>query len=178
MNRLALFVSAVALLSASAAYGADLSGMKDNSGIPAATVNWSGLYAGINGGYAWDGYTEDASNAMFGGQLGVNVQRGNAVFGVETDLGWLNTDGDFHLGTVRGRVGIAMGNALVYGTGGYAYAGGCSGCFVDGWVAGTGAEYKLGNGLSLGAEWQHVELMPADPADVFKLKLNVSVAPF
>jgi outer membrane immunogenic protein len=81
-------------------------------------------------------------NGLFGGQLGYNWQKGAIVFGVEADGAWANFDahntanpaglGDYFkrgseidfLGTVRGRVGLAYENVLVYVTGGVAFADG------------------------------------------------------
>ena len=68
--------------------------------------NWTGFYAGINGGYArgqsrWDDPAAGASSGNFnisggsiGGQLGYNWQSGPVVFGIETDADWMNVKGD------------------------------------------------------------------------------------
>jgi outer membrane immunogenic protein len=73
-----------------------------------------------------------------GGQIGYNMQIGRFVFGLEADaaytdykksvgvIGATGAQSNFstdlsYLGTVRGRVGIAMDRVLVYGTGGFAY---------------------------------------------------------
>ena len=73
-----------------------------------------------------------------GGQIGYNYQTGSFVFGVETDFqgagisnsvtGTTANGFDFTskesidwFGTARGRLGFAVGNALLYGTGGFAY---------------------------------------------------------
>jgi outer membrane immunogenic protein len=183
MRNMKTFAAAVALLGASAgiASAADLytGGSKDGAGT---AVNWTGIYAGINGGYFW----QDAGisdNGIVGGQVGVNIQRGNIVFGVETDLDAVTTAGDVYIGTVRGRLGVAADHWLFYGTGGYAYAGAnCSGCTADGWVAGGGVEYKFDKNWSLKTEYQHVELstsggdLPA--ADAIKFGVNFAVTSF
>jgi outer membrane immunogenic protein len=172
--------AAVALLaSAGIASAADLytGGSKDGAGT---AVNWTGIYAGINGGYFW----QDAGisdNGIIGGQIGVNIQRGNIVFGVETDLDAVTTAGDVYIGTVRGRLGVAADHWLFYGTGGYAYAG-AGAEFADGWVAGGGVEYKFDKNWSAKAEYQHVELstsggdLPA--ADAIKFGVNFAVTSF
>ena len=50
-------------------------------------VNWSGLYVGVNGGYGWSRTpTCHPAGAFGGGQIGYNFQRGNIVFGIETDI--------------------------------------------------------------------------------------------
>ena len=46
----------------------------------------SGLYFGANGGSINDTSSDSTSNGFGGGQLGYNIQRGNIVFGVETDI--------------------------------------------------------------------------------------------
>jgi outer membrane immunogenic protein len=106
--------------------------------------NWSGFYAGINGGYgwgssSWDGLGAptgdfDVSGGVIGGTLGVNYQISQAVFGLEGDLDWSNIRGttvtncplgcqtrNDWLGTVRGRAGIAFDRFLPYVTGGVAF---------------------------------------------------------
>lgn len=116
---------------------------------PVAVVyNWTGIYAGINGGVGWDrlnwtnavGITTGdftGSGWLFGGTLGANWQMpGTAiVLGVEGDWSWANVKGTATptcagtcetdvqwLATIRGRVGYAFDRVLVYGTAGAAFA--------------------------------------------------------
>jgi outer membrane immunogenic protein len=129
------------------ANAADLDGYKD--GPAYVGVNWSGFYAGVNGGYASDAWNRNGGmedNGGFGGgQIGYNWQgRSNLVLGVETDfegsaidnsragtITWSagGIDSDIHhraidyFGTVRGRIGYAFGPVLPYFTGGFAYGG-------------------------------------------------------
>ncbi len=75
-----------------------------------------------------------------GGTVGINWQAGSLVYGLETDISWLSNQTSFvdpngainnfypsatnrlnFLGTVRGRLGLAVDNTLVYGTAGFAY---------------------------------------------------------
>ncbi len=121
-----------------------------------------------------------------GGQAGYNLQTGSFVFGVETDFqgaglnnsvtGTTAGGTDFTsqqnidwFGTVRGRLGLAFGNTLVYGTGGFAYGnvnqraiyGGdafASNTTQTGYVAGGGIEYKFTPAWSLKAEYQYIDL--------------------
>ena len=103
---------------------------------------WHGLYLGAQAGYRWSSTAIDGWNApalrqgglQLGGRLGYNMQLGFLVFGVESDLmlGSASTGStqpsaslvmrDSCGGTVRGRAGVAFGQALVYGTGGAAVA--------------------------------------------------------
>ena len=103
---------------------------------------WNGLYLGAQAGYRWSSTAIDGWNApamrqgglQLGGYFGYNVHVGFLVFGVESDvmLGSATTSStlssaslamrDSWGGTVRGRAGVAFGQALVYGTGGAAVA--------------------------------------------------------
>jgi len=67
--------------------------------------SWTGLYAGVNGGYAWgqsswsdptvgaDSGRFNTSGGLVGGQLGYNWQTGALVLGIETDADWMNVKG-------------------------------------------------------------------------------------
>lgn len=100
------------------------------------------LAAGFAPGLALERRLE-ASGFIGGAQIGVGVQRGAFVLGLEGDLGWADLDrrknaaasagfatpsfepvrADLDLlGTARGRAGIALGRFLVYGTAGIAAA--------------------------------------------------------
>jgi outer membrane immunogenic protein len=106
--------------------------------------NWTGFYAGINGGWGFGnsswadnlGSTGDfdTSGAMVGGTIGYNWQNGPVVFGVETDLAWTDIDGTTSetcplecktgngwLGTARGRLGYAVDRWMPFVSGGAAY---------------------------------------------------------
>src|SRR5258708_308709 len=62
--------------------------------------NWSGPYAGINGGFGWGSSTWngipatfDPNGGMFGGQIGYNWQFGAWVTGLEGDADWTDIRG-------------------------------------------------------------------------------------
>ena len=139
-------------------------------------TTWAGFYAGIHAGSSfgdeltltYDGFAPDDkydvdSAFLAGVHVGYNWQKSaNWVFGVEAALSVLNdelqeielTD---YLASIRGRVGYAMGNSLLYGTAGVAFLG-HSDDYVDvvdaddvavGFVVGGGLEHKLTSNLSL-----------------------------
>jgi outer membrane immunogenic protein len=106
--------------------------------------NWTGFYAGINGGWGFGnskwrdnlGSTGDfdVSGGLVGGTLGYNWQNGPMVYGVETDLQWSDIHGTTNatcplgcktenswFGTARGRLGYAVDRWMPYVTGGLAY---------------------------------------------------------
>lgn len=139
----------------------------------ASVYNWTGFYLGIVGGGAWeDANSPRMQGGFVGGTAGYNWQTGNVVFGVEADGAWADVNASAAgavvvpglgviplsvtsktdaLGTVRGRIGWAVNNVLLYGTGGYAWidnkitatAGGLSvsdSKFHSGWTVGAGVE--------------------------------------
>lgn len=125
-------------------------GLKDGP-VPAVySYNWTGPYIGASvgavawGHESWRFTSNNASveglgfaGALVGGQVGYNIQQGQTVVGIEADYGWTNahggkscpnaffftceveTDG---VGSVAGRLGLAMGRALFYGKGGVAFS--------------------------------------------------------
>jgi outer membrane immunogenic protein len=116
---------------------------------PVPVFTWTGVYLGVNGGYAfgdsnWSapglGSTGNFSTdgGLFGGTVGANYQWGAFVLGIEADADWANLSGSSSsvpagcnmfacqtqsgwLATVRGRAGYAFDRVLVYGTGGAAF---------------------------------------------------------
>jgi outer membrane immunogenic protein len=176
---LKLGVAAVALsIGSGAAMAADF-GAPAAPAVPAPAYNpafsWTGAYAGILAGYGWanfrDGGTTGAG-AIAGGYLGYNVQTpDNWVYGIEADGMWsgiagnnFNSDRINYLSTVRGRLGYAFGDFLLYGTGGVAVAGvttndGASASQTHvGWVAGAGVEAALTSNVVARVEYNYVGL--------------------
>jgi outer membrane immunogenic protein len=144
----------------------------------AAINNWSGFYLGAMGGYAKeDAAFAPVSGGFAGGTIGYNWQTGPVVFGLEADAAWadLNSTATIpglvtasakvqDLGTVRGRVGYAFDQVLLYGTGGYAWADtklsatvlGLSASeshVLNGWAAGAGVEVMFAPKWSVKAEY-------------------------
>jgi len=101
-------------------------------GIPGGAFNPASTFRGANS-------SASVSGGTVGGFVGYNYQLGRLVLGVESDAAWtsIKTSSAFSgsplgpqyttstkadmFGTVRGRVGYAFDNVLVYGTGGLAY---------------------------------------------------------
>jgi len=159
------------------------SGYFDATGIPAIAasgdgqVSPSGFVGGVTGGFNW--------------------QHGGAVFGLEADYDSLNADDSrsasatypccapsaftvtentkaSNLFTVRGRVGIASGNSLLYLTAGWAQAkiriddqftdtfANAQENFRDSktksdWIYGVGYEHAIGDKWSIKAEYLHAD---------------------
>lgn len=165
------------------------------SGPPSSRFSWTGFYVGANAGYlgfndtfsqhdggsgcitACGAASDHGNGAVGGGQLGYNWQMGSFVLGIEADLGAAvasSRSGDENftrgsrlsaLGTLRGRVGYAFSDMLLYATGGLATARmgrhasdqGSSALWESdgwraGWTAGAGLERKLAGNWSLKIE--------------------------
>jgi outer membrane immunogenic protein len=145
----------------------------------AAINNWTGFYLGAMGGYAQENASGGGgmNGGLAGGTLGYNWQTGAVVFGLEADAAWADVKATAvipglvavtakvqDLGTVRGRIGYAFDQVLIYGTGGYAWADtkinatvlGVSGSeshVLNGWTAGAGVEVMFAPKWSLKAEY-------------------------
>lgn len=183
------YVAFSLLLSATSAFAADLSlaPLYKAPPAPAPAYNWSGFYAGLNGGGGWGNSWWSANSTGFplaggvaGGTAGYNWQTGNIVFGVEGDLDWSGFNGsattpgcpagcstsDSWLSTVRGRVGYSFGRIMPYITGGLAVGdiraatpGFAGGTAVNpGWTVGGGIEFALPGNWTARAEYLHVGL--------------------
>lgn len=153
-----------------------------------------GYFAGVDN-VLW-GY--DESGVTAGGQVGYNFQWNWLVLGIEGDLGYMNLDGrgtpridavrfasdthgktdsDFYT-TIRGRLGIAFGHWLFYGTGGGIGVNyetrvvddcdvfPCGNELIDagktefnwGWTGGGGIEYMLGCHWTIRVEYLRYQL--------------------
>jgi len=154
-----------------------------------------------------------------GGLLGYNYQIDQIVLGAETDinyLGFSDSNKDVYdlgggetlttksafeadwFGTIRARLGFAVDNVLIYGTGGAAYGHmnangkvtlddgvdttvwkGSTDSTNWGWTVGAGAEYGIDN-WSLGLEYLYVDLgdgeWNSDVINDSKLKGNADYA--
>ena len=116
--------------------------------VYACPFSWTGFYVGAQIGYAWgsvdavsgpitgfdQSYSYDADGVVGGGHVGDNWQRDRFVIGVEADieasdisetgigsLGYTHQTSVDWLGSVRGRLGVAMDRTLFYATAGWAF---------------------------------------------------------
>jgi len=193
-----LVILLAGLIFAGPAFAADLPMPAKAPPAPAA-YSWTGFYLGAQAGYGWGtswqmgasgfGNTGDypITGVVGGGTAGYNWQfNHNWVVGLETDfsgssiygvggtsltyncLGGCENKIEW-FGTVRGRVGYAWDNVLLYATGGWAYgsaeadivgcpAGFCGTNYVNGWTAGGGIEYALKGPWSFKAEYLHIDM--------------------
>jgi outer membrane immunogenic protein len=148
-------------------------------------INWSGFYVGAMGGYASQtGGDLNIKGGFGGGTVGYNWQFGMLVAGIEADgafgsvrasatetvtvagvtVSGTGTDKVDALATVRGRVGVAFDQVLLFGTGGFALANEkvsatALGITVSdsrtqtGWTVGAGVEWMFMPRWSLKAEY-------------------------
>lgn len=173
----AFLFGAVSAASAADVYQRD-GGLKDEP-YAYAPITWTGFYVGANVGATFGdeldietensgNFSFDIDNALMAGiHVGYNWQTpSNWVYGIEADLGIVNDDVEDedidvtdYLATIRGRLGYAYGNSLIYGTAGVAFLGygddlqdAGSDDTAVGFVVGGGVEHKLSNNFSLGVE--------------------------
>ncbi|MGF9762609.1 outer membrane beta-barrel protein [Microvirga sp. 0TCS3.31] len=146
----------------------------------APLFTWTGFYVGVNAGFGWSNddfdavdFADDGDDGGFvgGAQVGYNYQIGSFVVGLEGDIQYadfgregafdFDRDGDDDgvlessdwFGTVRARAGVAFDRALIYATGGFAFADD-----ANGWTVGGGVEYAFTNNLSAKIEGLYVNL--------------------
>jgi outer membrane immunogenic protein len=194
IRRLLLSATAVAAVTGSA-LAADLPSRAAFSPYVPPVFSWTGLYLGAQIGYAWgtDSYTATSPlvglfannsynpNGVIGGaHVGYNLQIGQYVVGVEGDVdgtGYSKTfNGGFTTvtteipvqGSIRARLGVALDRALLYVTGGAAFAGfdNTYATFAGfdsisktrtGWTIGGGIEYALNTNWSIRAEYRYAD---------------------
>ena len=126
----------------------------DTWGLDASDGGLGAIEAFFSNNYDMDG-------AVYGGFLGYNWQRGNAVFGIEAGLNGTDFDGDTkcalvadchreldYYATVTGRLGYAVNNLMFYGFGGVAWGdvktrvGYLGAAADDSWEIGSDAEFS------------------------------------
>ena len=126
----------------------------------ATTALW---YGGQNG-------ANNKSGFVGGGHVGGNYQMGSFVLGLEGDLEGASVWSGSLRGSVRGRLGFAVDRALIYATGGMAFAsrsgsnnygywgynwGGNTSSSRVGWTVGAGIDYAVLPNWSVGVEYRY-----------------------
>jgi outer membrane immunogenic protein len=177
-----------------AASAADLPTMKGPPAYmppaPPPIFTWTGVYVGGQVGYQWGtsdisdpyDYTSLSPSGVTGGaHIGYNYQFGQFVAGLEGDVNGASYHGsntgysgigystreDID-GSIRGRVGMAWDRALIYATGGVAFANFQNtyngfGSYDStntgrvGWTVGGGIEYAIDNNWSIRAEYRYTD---------------------
>ncbi|MBB4040991.1 outer membrane immunogenic protein [Microvirga flocculans] len=184
-----ILLSSVALLGlATGAVAADLPSRRAPAPVVAAVpvFTWTGFYVGVNAGFGWstnDSVTiagvpyavDDEAGFVGGAQAGYNYQIGSFVVGLEGDIQYADFGGDHVVfdrddwfGTVRARAGVAFDRALVYATGGFAFADD-----ANGWTVGGGLEYAFTNNLSAKIEGLYVSLDQDTPFGSYDAEFGV-----
>ena len=153
---------------------------------PAPVFTWTGFYIGAHGGYGWSHMPNildvKGTGGFGGGQVGYNYQVNSfLVLGVEGDFAGADISasqtmfgitGQFSnkaLASARGRLGVAFGNALFYGTGGGGWVDSklsasslgltvSDSRWLSGWTAGGGLEYAFTPNWSAKVEYLRYQL--------------------
>lgn len=170
----------------------------DTVTTPAGADAFSPGYCGdgAKGPVASGGCDKDSGGAEAGVRVGYDWRFGDIVAGVlgeysvtsveDSVTGFSTTPASYtftrdleQIAAARLRLGYAMGSALVYGTGGYAYGKFDNKFFTSnqansftvtddaddgsGWQAGGGVEYALGGGLTVNGEYLYTSLEADSP---------------
>ena len=146
----------------------------------------------------------NASGFIGGGQIGYNLQFGHAVVGIEGTLSRANLSDDYRsvvnpaqvtystdinwIATLAGRLGYAGDHWLVYAKAGWATArvelSGLQTAIPDafhlddrrhGWVVGGGFQYMVSLNLSLGVEYNFIDLGSASYASVTRIGILFTI---
>ncbi len=168
-------------MTATAAHAVDL---YPSSSEDLGPVQWSGFIVAPYFGYetlhlkgGGSNVLDDASGWRVGGEIDYDHQIGNFVVGIAGDafFTWYDgngTNGHPELssqlddyGTLRLRLGYALGRFMFFGTGGYALGdlkvknsltGVSESKTLDGWTAGGGVEWVWNNNFTLRGEVAHI----------------------
>ena len=197
MRKVAFVAGVAALVAMTGAASAD--GYLGPARAYEQPFSWTGFYIGGHAGLVTGETTGDIglggplntdyslNGALYGGQVGYNLQSGLAVFGIEASLSGADIQGSTGcvlvlecsrkidwLATVIGRVGIASGRSLLYAMGGVAWADVDTDVKIvnvpllngsethTGWVAGFGFEHAFTNNITTRIEYAHIDLGSQD----------------
>jgi outer membrane immunogenic protein len=120
-----IVAAAILAITSAGAFAADLPMQTPYKASPVAAVyNWTGIYLGVNAGYAtgkqdplglfsndFAPFNYTLSGGMFGGTLGAQIQSGHVVLGLEGDIDWTSMTGS-GTGPVT-KLGIVQGTATI-----------------------------------------------------------------
>lgn len=146
--------------------------------LPTSNNGSLGIVGGVTGGYNYQvspmfvvGAETDFNGSTIGSGVNPNNYLGVAALNAATGSEFVQANVGKNInwfGTVRGRVGIVplMPNLMVYGTGGFAYAGiqrvgginDNNTTVQTGWTAGGGIEYKLTPAWSTKVEYLYTNV--------------------
>jgi outer membrane immunogenic protein len=140
----------------------------------AGVYDWTGFYVGAHAGGGWGSAGSTDLWGYAGGiQGGYAMQQGQFVMGLEGDIGFAGIDGSKgaidasidSLGSARVRVGVALDQFLLYGTGGFGFGDVEVSDPISrddqwrlGWVLGIGAEAQLSRNWTARVEAFHYDL--------------------
>jgi outer membrane immunogenic protein len=189
------FVFALTLVSALvqpfvSASAADFEPPPPTDDLRPATYDWSGVYVGASvGGTCFDGSADITGTVthmkdcgtLGSGFAGYNMQVDHLVFGMEAELGYMKNEGKYGdatlgsqtigrdmFGGIKGRMGYAMDNTLIYGLAGYSMARGEYGEIIvapppgtetsqnnwhHGWSVGMGVEHAITDVIRVRGEY-------------------------
>jgi outer membrane immunogenic protein len=153
-----------------------------NGGFGDGNSNWTDGTVGETGRFPISGY-------LVGGTFGANYQVGQYVFGIEGDVDWTNLHGGSSstcgaisdlvppptgcqtqnkwVATIRGRLGCAFNNVLIYGGGGAAFGNIQTGLIPPstfdssteaGWTIGAGVEIAFAPNWTVKAEYLFIDV--------------------
>jgi opacity protein-like surface antigen len=129
--------------------------------VAPATPNWTGFYAGGQIGWAWvdtDIAGVDGDDVIGGLVAGYDYDLGDWVVGggIDYDFADIGLSGTTasveEVLRAKLRAGYKIGQGLVYGTGGYAWADTNTIGDDDGWFIGGGYEHRVTDNVSVGGE--------------------------
>jgi outer membrane immunogenic protein len=172
--KLLIAASAVAVFSGSA-MAADLYvPPKAAPMAPVASTNWDGFYVGAHVGYGWESLATTPATTgngfSVGAQAGYNFHIADQlVAGIEGNIDWANETGTVAPnsytinwdGSVRGRLGVDMGQWLPYVEAGVAFANIADSTATTspelrtGYTLGAGVEVMLADNLSANVEYRY-----------------------
>ena len=166
MKRFITMTTAAALLSGPALAGSLEAPAPEPVMVPAAapvapaSPDWTGFYGGVQLGYGDIGSNVAglSGDGFVGGvNAGYDYDLGNWVVGggLSYDYADISLGGGSDLESIwraKARVGYKIGDGLLYGAGGWAYADTNNLGSEDGYFVGAGYEHMLANNLTIGGE--------------------------